>query len=318
MNKLSEIFDIWYGVNLEVVNCTETIDSWIPFVSRTSENNGVATYVEKMDDVEPNPAFTLSIAGSGSVLSTFFHDYEYYSGRDLYIAKPKVRLSKQEMLYYCTIIEANKYRYSYGRQANKTLKDILVPSLEEIPQSVKSHKIDGVFEETPLSNRKLTLDTKSWKWFYYADIFDIKIWKSIDLNKLEQGIGGVNYVARTEDNNGITAQVIDDGAFEIYKWNCLTVPMVWNELKASYQTESFCVSQNIAIFRPKDLPLNRYTWVFLNTLIRKDVFRFAYGRTLSLERLKMLKIKLPITPIWSPDWQWMEDYIKGLPYSANL
>jgi hypothetical protein len=127
--KLSDVFDIWYGVNLEVVNCDEIPDG-MPFVSRKSQNNGISTYVRELYDILPNPANTLSIACSGSVLSTFYHDYEYYSGRDVYIAKPKYALTKEQMLYYAYVIEQNKYRYNYGRQANKTLKNILVPKLK--------------------------------------------------------------------------------------------------------------------------------------------------------------------------------------------
>jgi type I restriction enzyme M protein len=58
--------------------------------------------------------------------------------------------------------------------------------------------------------------------------------------------------------------------------------------------------------------------LFLNAIIRKDRFRFAYGRTLSLDRLKMLKIKLPIDASGNPDWKFMEEYIKSLPYSAGI
>ena len=93
MVPLIDIFDVWYGVNLEVVN-SEVVSAGIPFVSRQSVNNGVVCHVKKMDDVEPNPSHTLSIAVSGSVLSTFYHDYEYYSGRDIYVAKPKIKLTK--------------------------------------------------------------------------------------------------------------------------------------------------------------------------------------------------------------------------------
>ena len=126
--KLSDIFDIWYGVNLEVVNCY-VISEGIPFVSRKSLNNGIATYIQEIDDVIPNPSNTLSVACSGTVLSTFYHPYLYYSGRDVYILKPKRNMSEQEMLFYCAAIEQNKYKYNYGRQANKTLKDILVPKI---------------------------------------------------------------------------------------------------------------------------------------------------------------------------------------------
>ena len=44
MAKITDIFDVWYGVNLEVVNC-EIVDRDIPFVSRQSVNNGVVCHV---------------------------------------------------------------------------------------------------------------------------------------------------------------------------------------------------------------------------------------------------------------------------------
>ena len=88
MKKLSDLFDYWYGVNLELVNC-QINDKGIPFVSRTSNNNGVVARVELIPGIEPNPAHTLSLAGGGSVLSCFYQDEEYYSGRDLFILSPK-------------------------------------------------------------------------------------------------------------------------------------------------------------------------------------------------------------------------------------
>ena len=32
-----------------------------------------------------------------------------------------------EKLFYCMCINLNKYRYNYGRQANRTLSQIIVP-----------------------------------------------------------------------------------------------------------------------------------------------------------------------------------------------
>ena len=66
MIKITDIFDVWYGVNLEVVNC-EVVKKDIPFVSRQSVNNGVVCHVKRMIDVSPNPAHTLSIAVSGRI-----------------------------------------------------------------------------------------------------------------------------------------------------------------------------------------------------------------------------------------------------------
>lgn len=135
--RLDEICNITYGVNLEVVNCEECSNNSlnaIPFVSRTENNNGISTYVVQ-DDNTPNPPNTISVAGGGSVLSTFYQENEYYSGRDLFYLETKEPTTKYAKLFLCTIIEKNKYKYSYGRQANKTMKDLILklPSIDGKP-----------------------------------------------------------------------------------------------------------------------------------------------------------------------------------------
>jgi hypothetical protein len=142
---LEELFSVTYGVNMELYKfdeCKPTDFNAIPFVSRTEKNNGVSAWVEKQIDYEPNPAHTLSVAGGGSVLATFYQPKPYYSGRDLYYLTPKREMSVTEMLYYAMIIRANRYRYSYGRQANKTLKHLLIP--KQMPESLRA--LEQVFQ----------------------------------------------------------------------------------------------------------------------------------------------------------------------------
>jgi len=316
--KISDLFEVKYGVNLELNSLNRAdnrSENTVCFVSRTDNNNGVSAFVEKDDSIKSISPNTITVAGGGSVLATFLQPYEYYSGRDLFYLTPKIKMSERELIYYSICIRKNKYRYSYNRQANRTLRDILIPA--EAPQEFLNLKVKKPSNKAIL-NKKLSLSGQKWKWFEYDDLFDVNIGKSVDLNKLKQSKDGISYVGRTEDNNGITAKVASSGDFKIYAGNCITVPMVGNELKSSYQTEPFCVSQNIAILQPKNFSLNVFIANFLNTIIRKDAFRFAYGRTLSLDRLKMLKIKLPVDKNNNPDWQFMEDYIKSLPYSSGI
>ena len=43
-------------------------------------------------------------------------------------------MSLDVKLYYCLCIEANSFKYStYGREANRTLKYLLVPTLDSVP-----------------------------------------------------------------------------------------------------------------------------------------------------------------------------------------
>lgn len=139
--RLEEIFDAQYGVNLELYKLDEqkcTKSHTIPFVSRSENNNGIAAHVEKRNEYVPNPGHTLSVAGGGSVLATFYQNTPYYSGRDLYYLVPRREMELIEMLFYSLVIRANRYRYNYGRQANKTFKEILVP--ERLPRIIKDVK----------------------------------------------------------------------------------------------------------------------------------------------------------------------------------
>lgn len=133
--KLSTLFTVRYGVNLEL-NSLELDPNGVNFVSRTARNNGVSAKVKRIEDVTPLPAGMLTVAGGGSVLETFVQPEPFYSGRDLYYLTPIKEMSLEVKLYYCMVIRANKYRYNYGRQANRTLKDLLVPAPSEIPDWV--------------------------------------------------------------------------------------------------------------------------------------------------------------------------------------
>lgn len=117
---ISELFEVKYGINLELSNCNEEIKE-INFVARTAENNGVSSRVERIPGKEPQKAGLITVAGGGSVLSTFYQDEAFYSGRDLYTLRSKNAIDKYAKLFIVTIIKLEKFKYSYGRQANKSL-----------------------------------------------------------------------------------------------------------------------------------------------------------------------------------------------------
>lgn len=132
---LSTLFSVTYGVNLELNRMTVNANG-IPFVGRSDRNNGVTARVASCLGVIPNPSGTLSVAGGGSVLATFLQLEPYYSGRDLFYLTALDPMTDSQKLYYCACIRSNRYRYSYGRQANKTLKELLIPALDDVPEWV--------------------------------------------------------------------------------------------------------------------------------------------------------------------------------------
>lgn len=129
--ELKNVFEVRKEVSL-ALNKLSVSDHGIPFVSRTSKNNGVSARVEIVDGLSPNPRHTLSVAAGGSVLATFYQPEPYYSGYHLYSLLPREEMSMKEMLIYSKLINSNAYKYNYGRQANKTLNELLIPDRNEI------------------------------------------------------------------------------------------------------------------------------------------------------------------------------------------
>jgi hypothetical protein len=129
---ISELFEVCYGTNHEL-NALELDPHGVNFVSRSAKNNGVSAKVKLLPDAAPIPGGVLTVAGGGSVLETFLQTEPFYSGRDLFYLAPKKPMSAEELLFYAHCIKSNRFRYSYGRQANRTLKDIEVPARNALP-----------------------------------------------------------------------------------------------------------------------------------------------------------------------------------------
>lgn len=322
MNKLvkvSDIFTIKYGNSLELINlvqCKGADKNSVPFISRTEKNNGISAFVEEEIDVEKNPAHTLTVAVGGSVLSTFYQSFPFYTGFHVLVLEPKKEMGVVEMLFYAKCISANKYKYNYGRQANRTLKNILIPS--QIPEALKIRlsvyhkKLEKNISQKSLIDKKLKLEIDKWKNFKLRELFKIQGSKTTPLLELEEyGHGKYPYVTTQATNNGI------DGFFDFYSedGNILTADSAVLGY-CSYQALSFSASDHVEKLIPK-FAMNKYIAMFLTTILNLEQYRYNYGRKCSQERMEKISIKLP-SKNKNPDFEYMENYIKTLPYSSSL
>jgi hypothetical protein len=162
------------------------------------------------------------------------------------------------------------------------------------------------------SNKQLSLNLSEWKTFKYTDIFKIK--KGKRLTKKDQSDGDIPYVSSSALNNGIDNKIGNGSTDE----NCISFACYGSIGEVFYQDEKVWVSDNANVFYLKNKKLNPYIAMFIVTLLRLEQFRFSYGMTGKKERLESFTIKLPINKKNEPDWEFMENYIKSLPYSYNL
>ncbi len=317
MIKVSELFDVRYGHSLELNRLTITSkDKGIPFISRKMGDNGVAAYVERIPNLDPNPTGELTCALSGGVLSTFIQERPYYTAFHVACLRPLRNLTKPQLLYYCLCITENRYRYNYGRQANRTLPYILIPAFEEIPEWVNSANID-YFEdaEKPQENNfipELFDLQRKWDYFTFSSIFELK--KGKRLTKSNMTEGQTPFIGAIDNNNGISGYV---GQSPIHEGNTISVNYNGSVAEAFYQLKPFWASDDVNVLYPK-FDLTPAIAMFLITIIKNEKYRYNYGRKWHLERMKQSRILLPITLNGNPDWDFMEEYINLLPFSSQL
>ncbi|NQV74457.1 MAG: restriction endonuclease subunit S [Bacteroidetes bacterium] len=127
MKRLDSLFDVKYGNSFELNRLHKDLENGVDFIARTSKNNGVVAKVKLHENIKPFPAGLLTVSLGGSVLETFLQPLPFYTAYHIYCLFPKEKLTLYEKLFYCMCIRANKFKYSYGRQANRTLAALLIP-----------------------------------------------------------------------------------------------------------------------------------------------------------------------------------------------
>lgn len=114
--RFTEVFqEIQRGKRLTKANQT---DGPKPYISSTSENNGVDAFigndtgVRKFEDV-------LTLANSGSVGSTFYQQFEFVAS-DHVTALKSENADKYAYLFLSTVVKRLEEKYSFNREINDT------------------------------------------------------------------------------------------------------------------------------------------------------------------------------------------------------
>ncbi|MDA8576142.1 N-6 DNA methylase [Candidatus Marinamargulisbacteria bacterium] len=206
---------------------------------------------------------------------------------------------------------------------------------EDIDEITLSEVMVEYISSDSMSDKTLDFDITRWKEFNYGGkngIFDI--YGGYYNKKPEHVIDGdIPFIGASKAKNGITEfyskediercnkdtnskqHNIDE---KIFKPNCITVANNGSAGSAFFQESEFTCSHDVNILYLKNKEMNKFVAIFLCTVIKLEKFRWDFGRKWRPIRMPKSKIKLPVTSKGEPDWQFMEDYIKSLPYSSNL
>ena len=157
-------------------------------------------------------------------------------------------------------------------------------------------------------------DLKNWKNFHLYDIFEIDSGTKLDKAKMEISNPKINFVGRSNFNNGITQKVNEIQGLKPYEAGCMTLALGGAYLGSCFiQEEPFYTSQNVVVLTPKK-NISFEAKQFVATAIFKESqnnYR-AFIKELNAHIKRDFVIKLPITADGAPDYEYMSVYISRI------
>ncbi|MDR0204519.1 MAG: N-6 DNA methylase [Delftia acidovorans] len=162
------------------------------------------------------------------------------------------------------------------------------------------------------SGQDLHPANNGWLPFKLKSLFDLK--KGKRLTKANMTNGNTPFVGAIDSNNGVSNLI---GQKPLHSAGTLTVNYNGSVAEAFYQAEPFCASDDVNVLYPK-FKMTPAIGVFIATLIRKEKYRFNYGRKWHLERMQESVIYLPVRYDGQPDWDFMQKYIDSLPFAQQI
>ena len=153
------------------------------------------------------------------------------------------------------------------------------------------------------------IDTSKWGKFRVGDLFAIYLGDYNNPKFLTEDENGIPLVSATTINNGISGYYKKTPDLKVITKNKIT----WGKQCPyfCYQTTDFITGQGTYYLDVSTLSF--YTNLFVCAVLNNEISqKYDYNNCLIGKKLSEEIILLPITTKGSPDWQFMEDYMKEI------
>ena len=324
--RYGDIFDIKKG---KWLTKEDFVAGNTPFIDAIDANNGYRDFIEQAPIHQGN---TITVNYNGSVGEAFYQPQPYWASDDVNVLYPKFRFNMYIGMFLIPLIKKEKYRFNYGRKWESTrMKDSeirlpvdengeidvdfmenyikLLPNIVIVEENYKTQTHQSI------SNIPVNLVQQDWATFLVSDLFDIQKGERLTVYDRIKEEENIPLIVASSENNG----VVDYISFDEYQniktchENKITIDMFFNVF---YHPYKYFSDDNVHTLIPKFVA-NKYNSLFLVAILKKLQYKYSFGRQARLSRIGNEKIKLPSNN-GEPDIEFMENYIKSLPYSSSL
>lgn len=313
MNTVSTLFEISSGHQLalnRVKIARSRSEDDVAYVARSHRNNGITAWVRPLPGVVPADAGSISVSlrSRNHSLSAFVQPRPFYTTYHVAVLTPRRPMDLQEKLWWCLCIRANRFRFHFGRQANRTLGSLELPS--GMPQWARAVEVP-THNSIPPQELERSIDVSAWRRFNLTDLFTLE--PGMHTSRGPLGSGSTPLVSASAWNNGISAYV---GAAPDWPGGQITLPTNGSVGTAFFQRQPFTASRDVMVLVPR-VPLSVGAALFICTVLRHEGARFNYARKWTISRMQESGLMLPQS-MGAPDYSAMSDFMLQLPLGWSL
>lgn len=325
----SRIYKAEAHVKTDLTECDSSSANAIAFITRTENNNGCDCFVEKqgVSGIEDGNALVI-----GDTTSTCYYQGDPFVAGDHIVVCRADWINRRTALFVKTVLEQDRYRYSYGRAFKMDLISstwIRLPQtrlkepepdwraisdyMAALEENGKESLADALKTDNTETNK--TVSTENWGSFRVGDLFDRFEDGKANAGMLDDGEDCLYLGAKKDDN--CVMQHCARNPDLVQQGNCIV--FICNGEGsvgyANYMDREFIATTDLVMGYSKKL--NKYNGLFIATILDCERPKYSHGRKWKTH-LPDTIIRLPKTRGDEPDWDEMERRIRALPYGDRI
>ena len=309
----------------------------IPVVSSGVENTGIIGCTDV--DARILPAHTITVDMFGNV---YYRDFEYkeVTHARVFTLIPKgFELDVQTGLYFVSSLKVLSKIYSYDNMCSYAKISNMDISLPVIENSNPNHEytvddidwgymrdritelerdritelerdriteLDAYLQATGLNDYELTEDDVRYGKFVIGEIFNSQNGDN-NLRKADVNGKGIHIVTAGVKNNGILG--LSDKGAKVINANTITVDLFGNTY---FRDFNYKMTRSVFSLELKEGALSEGAGIYICSELKQLSELFDYDNMCSFNKIKSLSIELPIKSDGTPDFEYMERYIRAI------
>lgn len=332
--ELGEVFNIRASNSGIDKNKLKELEGDVPYITRTELNNGVGDYVgEEQKTVYKKDDGNVITIGLDTQ-TVHYQPTSFYTGQNIQILEHK-HLNEQVAHFIIPLLKVLMGKFSWG-STGATLtrlkrskivmpvKDDGTPDWAYMEQQSKMKQIHSRRKIIDFLNKELvkigkynTVFLKDVKWKAF-NIEDIAIVKSgNDWTYKDRKRGNVPFIGASSIGNGVTDYVNPDSKPKYVAKGAISINRNGSIGYSFYHPYEAYFSGDTRFIKIKaENEASEYSSIFIKKAIEKQRYKYMYGYKMGTERIKKQSLMLPVTLNGEPDYDFMNNYIKGLKYNS--